>query len=99
MNSGNFRQRILEQHLRTGVKSLRELREDLRITAEQMAFFLAEAEEIELRAMVAETADAALAHHQAQRNLSAIQKHHEFLLSEIADHEARQDVLLDKLEQ
>ncbi|MFM7336907.1 MAG: hypothetical protein ACKO2E_01310 [Actinomycetota bacterium] len=98
MKSEKMNNRIVEQHLRTGIKSLHELREDLRITAEQLAFSLAEAEEIELRAMMAETADAALAHHKAQQNLGAIQKHHQFLLSEIAEHEARQDLLLDKLD-
>ena len=47
--------------------------------------------------MVAETADAALEHNEAQRNLEAIQKYHRYLLATIADHELRQDQLLDKL--
>jgi hypothetical protein len=51
-----------------------------------------------MRAMVAETADAALEHHEAQKNLEAIQKYHRHLVSSIAEHEIRQDQLLDKLE-
>ena len=76
---------------------MRELRDELRITSEQLAFIESEAEEKEIRAMVAETADAALEHHEAQRNLETIQKYHRHLLSTIAEHEMRQDQLLDKL--
>ncbi len=76
---------------------MRELRDDLRIASEQLAFFENEAQDKEMRALVAETADAALEHHEAQRNLEAIQKHHKHLISTIQEYEMRQDQLLDKL--
>ncbi|MDA0286187.1 MAG: hypothetical protein O3B92_02305 [Actinobacteria bacterium] len=97
MTTPNLNDRFVERRLRRGTQTLRELRDELRITSEQLAFVESEAEEKEMRAMVAETADAALEHHEAQRNLEAIQKYHRYLLATIADHELRQDQLLDKL--
>ena len=97
MTTPNLTDRFVERRLRRGTQTMRELRDELRITSEQLAFIESEAEEKEMRAMVAETADAALEHHEAQRNLEAIQKYHRYLLSTIADHELRQDQLLDKL--
>ncbi len=97
MTTSNSNNRFVERRLRRGTQTLRELRDELRITSEQLAFIESEAEEKEIRAMVAETADAALEHHEAQRNLETIQKYHRHLLSTIAEHEMRQDQLLDKL--
>lgn len=97
MTKPNLNDRFVERRLRRGTQTMRELHDELLITSEQLAFIESEAEEKEMRAMVAETADAALEHHEAQRNLKAIQKYHRYLLSTIADHELRQDQLLDKL--
>ncbi len=97
MTTSKSNNRFVERRLRLGTQTLRELRDELRITSEQLAFIESEAEEKEIRAMVAETADAALEHHEAQRNLETIQKYHRHLLSTIAEHEMRQDQLLDKL--
>jgi hypothetical protein len=47
--------------------------------------------------MVAETPDAALEHHQAQRHLEVMQRHHDHLVAKIAEQKVHQDQLLDKL--
>ncbi|HBQ51336.1 MAG: hypothetical protein EBY08_03395 [Actinobacteria bacterium] len=98
MTTRNLNNKFVERRLRRGSQTLRELRDELRITSEQLEFIEGEAQEKEMRAMVAETADAALEHHEAQKNLEAIQKYHRHLVSSIAEHEIRQDQLLDKLE-
>ena len=93
----NFADAFVERRLRRGSQTMRELREELRIASEQLEFVESEAQEKEMRAMVAETADAALEHHEAQRTLEAIQKSHRHLLDSIAETELLQDRLLDKL--
>ncbi|MFM8652495.1 MAG: hypothetical protein ACKODE_09290 [Acidimicrobiaceae bacterium] len=97
MTMKNFSDAFVERRLRRGTQTMRELRDELRITSEQLAFIESEAQEKEMRARVAETADAALEHHEAQRNLEAIQKYHRHLLDSIAETELLQDRLLDKL--
>ncbi|MDA2968822.1 MAG: hypothetical protein O3A62_01070 [Actinomycetota bacterium] len=97
MTTQNLNNRFVERRLRRGTQTMRELRDELRITSEQLAFVESEAQDKEMRAMVAETADAALEHHEAQRNLETIQKYHQHLLSSIAENELQQDQLLDKL--
>ncbi|PHX94246.1 MAG: hypothetical protein CK542_01315, partial [Acidimicrobium sp.] len=81
MTTQNFNNRFVERRLRRGTQTMRELRDELRITSEQLAFIEGEAHEKEMRAMVAETADAALEHHEAQRTLETIHKYHQHLLS------------------
>jgi uncharacterized protein (DUF3084 family) len=97
MTIENFNDAFVERRLRRGSATMRELRDELRITTEQLEFVEGEAQEKEMRAMVAETADAALEHHEAQRTLETIQKHHRYLLASIAETELLQDRLLDKL--
>jgi hypothetical protein len=97
MTIKNFNDAFVERRLRRGSVTMRELRDELRITTEQLEFVEGEAQEKEMRAMVAETADAALEHHEAQRTLEAIQKYHRHLLDSIAETELLQDRLLDKL--
>ena len=94
----NFSDAFVERRLRRGSQTMRELRDELRITSEQLEFVESEAQEKEMRAMVAETADAALEHHEAQRTLEAIQKYHRHLLDSIAENELLQDRLLDKVD-
>ena len=97
MTIKNFNDAFVERRLRRGSVTMRELRDELRITTEQLEFVESEAQEKEMRAMVAETADAALEHHDAQRTLETIQKYHRYLLASIAETELLQDCLLDKL--
>jgi site-specific recombinase XerD len=97
MTIKNFNDAFVERRLRRGSVTMRELRDELRITTEQLEFVEGEAQEKEMRAMVAETADAALEHHEAQRTLETIQKYHRYLLASITETELLQDRLLDKL--
>jgi site-specific recombinase XerD len=97
MTIKNFNDAFVERRLRRGSATMRELRDELRITTEQLEFVEGEAQEKEMRAMVAETADAALEHHEAQRTLETIQKYHRYLLTSITETELLQDRLLDKL--
>ena len=97
MSTKNLNDRFVERRLRRGSQSLRELRDQLRITAEQLEFVGSEAHEKEIRAMVAETPDAALEHHEAQRNIEVIANYHQYLVDTISEQELRQDQLLDKL--
>lgn len=97
VSTRNINNRFVERRLRQGSQSLRELRDELRVINEQLEFLDTEAADKEIRAMVAETPDAALEHHEAQRNLEVIANYHQHLLSSIAEHELRQDQLLDKL--
>ncbi len=97
MTIQNLNDRFVERRLRRGAQAMRELRDELRITSEQLAFIESEAQEKEIRAMVSETADAALEHHEAQRNLETIQKYLQHLLKSIKENEIQQDQLLDKI--
>lgn len=98
MSTRNMSDRFVERRLRRGTETMRGLRDELRITAEQLEFLTSEANDKEVRAMVAETADAAFEHHEAQRNLEVATKYHQHLLKSISENELRQDQLLDKLE-
>ncbi|NQV96531.1 MAG: hypothetical protein HQ486_01920 [Acidimicrobiaceae bacterium] len=97
MTVHNIGDRFIERRLRRGTQTMRELRDELRITDEQLEHLVSEAQDKEVRAMVAETPDAALEHHEAQRHLEVIQRHRDRLVANIVEHECRQDQLLDKL--
>ncbi len=97
MVANNFTDRFVERRLKRGTQTIRELQDELRITKDQLEFISDDARDKEIRAMVAETPNAALEHHEAQRHLEALQRHHDHLLDAIADHRADQDELLDKL--
>ena len=97
MTENNLSDRFVERRLKRGTQTIRELSDDLRVTREQLDFIVDDAQEKEIRAMVAETPDAALEHHQAQRHLEAMRRHHDHLVAKIAEHQIHQDQLLDKL--
>ena len=95
--ANNFTDRFVERRLKRGSQTIRELQDELRITTDQLEFISDDARDKEIRAMVAETPNAALEHHEAQRHLEALQRHHDHLLNAIADLQVNQDHLLDKL--
>lgn len=97
MSAHNFTDRFVERRLRRGTQTIRELQDELRITNDQLDFISEDARDKEIRAMVSETPNAALEHHEAQRHLEAIQRHHDHLVKSISDHQMHQDQLLDKL--
>ena len=97
VSAPNFTVRFVERRLRRGTQTLRELQEELRITNDQLEFILDDARDKEVRAMVAETPNAALEHHEAQRHLEVIHRHRDYLVKAIAANQIHQDQLLDRL--
>lgn len=65
---------------------------------EQVAHFADDAEDLALRALVAETPSASYESNAARQHLEVMQSHRQHLLEQIAALEARQDRLLDQLQ-
>ena len=97
MDANNFMDRFVKRRLKRGSQTIRELQDELRITKDQLEIISDDARDKEIRVMVAETPNAALEHHEAQRHLEAFQRRHDHLIDAIADHRKIQDQLLDKL--
>ena len=76
---------------------LRTLREELSIIDEQLAQLVGEADDLALRALVAETPSASHESNDARKHADAMRRHREHVVAEIAELEARQDQLLDRL--
>ena len=88
---------MIERRLRETWVRLRRLREELRIVDEQLRHLADEADDKGLRALVAETPGADVDYREARRHADAMQKHRQQVLESIAELEARQDSLLDRL--
>src|SRR5690606_6126956 len=88
---------LLERQLSDLSERLVHLRNELAVAEEQLAHFTDEAEDMRLRALVSETPLAEREHREAQRHADAMSRHRDALLREIAELEAVQDELLDKL--
>ena len=97
MTAHSFTDRFVERRLKRSSQIIRELQDELRITNDQLEFITDDANDKEIRAMVAETPNAALEHHEAQRHLEVLQRHQDHLMNAIADHQVAQDQLLDKM--
>lgn len=90
-------QRMIERRLReTGVR-LRRLREELQIVDEQLRHLTDDADDKGLRALVSETPGADIDYREARRHADAMRSHRQQVLESIAELEARQDSLLDRL--
>jgi hypothetical protein len=89
--------RRIERRLRQVGDRLRALREELRIIDEQYTHLADEADDMEIRALVAETPAAGLDYRDAKRHAEAMGRHRADVLAAIAELEARQDQLLDRL--
>ena len=76
---------------------LRTLRDELQVIDEQLLQLKDEADDKELRAMVAETPFAAFEHREAQAHADAMSGHRLRVLQRISGLEVRQDALLDSL--
>lgn len=76
---------------------MKELREELRVTEDQLSHLLEETEEKSLRALVAETPAAEFEHREAKKHSDAMAVHRERLRREITDTEARINELLDRM--
>ena len=91
------RQRLLERTLRRTVLSVREVRDELRILDEQLAYVESDLADKELRAMVSETPSAAYEHHDALRHVEVMRAERERLVARLRDLEREQDAALDRL--
>ena len=88
---------LVERRLSELSARLRQLRDDLRISEEQLAHLVEAADDARLRSLVSETPLADREHHDAQRHADAMQRHRADLLEGIAGLERTQDELLDRL--
>jgi len=76
---------------------MKRLAGELAVAEDQLAHFVEEAEEARLRALVSETPQADVDHHQAERHASAMRRHRDQLAAEAAALENTQNDLLDRL--
>lgn len=88
---------LVERRLSEVAARLRQLRDDLAVSEEQLAFLAEAADDARLRSLVSETPLADREHHEAQRHAEAMQRHRADLLASIAQLEQTQDDLLDRL--
>jgi hypothetical protein len=76
---------------------LRQLREELAVSDDQLSHLVDTADDARLRALVSETPLAAKEHQEAQRHADAMERHRAEVLAGIAKLEETQDELLDRL--
>jgi hypothetical protein len=88
---------FIERRLRLVGRRLAAVREELRITDEQLAHFADLTDDSRIRAMVSETPQADEEHRHAERTSSAMARHRAELVETIARLESEQDDLLDDL--
>lgn len=88
---------LVERRLGEVSDRLRQLREELAVSDEQLAQLAEVADEARLRALVSETPLADREHHEAQRHADAMQRHRSEVLASITQLEQTQDELLDRL--
>jgi len=73
------------------------MRDEVEVIDEQLAHLVDEADDMSIRALVAETPGAGVDYRQARAHADAMASHREHVLAGIAELEARQDQLLDEL--
>jgi hypothetical protein len=88
---------FIERRLRLVGRRLADVREELRITDEQLAHFADLTDDSRIRAMVSETPQADEDHRHAERTSSAMARHRAELVEQLARLEREQDDLLDQL--
>lgn len=88
---------LLERRLTEVADRLRELRQELHVTDEQLGHLAEQADEARLRALVSETPIAGQEHREAQRHVEAMSRHRDDVRAEIDRLERTQDDLLDRL--
>jgi hypothetical protein len=75
----------------------RHLREELRVTDEQLAVLADDADDARIRALVSETPLSGREHDEARRHADAMARHRAAVAAELAGIERSQDELLDRL--
>ena len=88
---------LVERRLSEVAARLRQLREELSVSDEQLLHLAGEADDARLRSLVSETPVADREHQDAQRHADAMARHRAQVAEEIARLEATQDELLDRL--
>jgi hypothetical protein len=88
---------LVERRLSEVSARLKQLREELAVSDEQLTHLSEAAEDARLRALVSETPVADREHQDAQRHADAMARHRAEVLEGIAKLEASQDELLDRL--
>jgi predicted nucleic acid-binding Zn-ribbon protein len=86
----------VERRLRQVADRLRQLREELGVTDEQLVHLADAADDARLRALVSETPVAGEDHRHAARHAEAMRRHREHVAEEIERLERSQDELLDQ---
>jgi predicted nucleic acid-binding Zn-ribbon protein len=86
----------VERRLRQVSGRLRQLREELDVTDEQLGQLADAADDARLRALVSETPLAGEDHRQAERHAEAMRRHRAHVAEEIERLEHSQDDLLDR---
>lgn len=87
----------VERKLRRVSEQLRALRDDLRVTEEQLAQLSDEEDDARIRALVSETPLAEREHRKASRHADRLRKSRDRAAAKIAALEREQDELLDRL--
>lgn len=88
---------LVERKLSESAERLRQLRAELGVVDEQLAFLTDAADDARLRAMVSETPMADKEHREAQKHADAMTRHRSQLVSQIGELEKAQDELLERL--
>ncbi len=88
---------VVERKLTQVAARLKEMRAELMVADEQLAFFAEAADDARLRSLVSETPLADREHHEAQRHADAMARHRATVLASIQELERTQDDLLDRL--
>ena len=88
---------LVERRLTDVADRLRELREELAVTDEQLALLAEQADDARLRALVSETPLAGQEHREAARHAEAMRRHRAEVAAGIEALERAQDDLLDRL--
>ena len=88
---------LVERKLSESAERLRQLRAELGVVDEQLAFLTDAADDARLRAMVSETPMADKEHREAQKHADAMIRHRSQLVTQIGELEKAQDELLERL--
>ena len=88
---------LVERKLSESAERLRQLRAELGVVDEQLAFLTDAADDARLRAMVSETPMADKEHREAQKHADAMTRHRSQLVAQISELEKAQDELLERL--
>jgi chromosome segregation ATPase len=88
---------LIQRRLTQNAARLKRLRAELAQVDEQMLQFESDADDTALRALVSETPGASKEASEARKHAEAMAKHRRHVVAKIAELEADQDELLDKL--